>query len=447
MSSKDMSSKDMDSKDDSCGESAAPAGLFSKKNPKHAAIKNLRMTIRNFLEPYAAETLNQLVNYTAEDFYEGFSTRCQCGCYNRMTVMDAFDNADLDSLKYIVEHKLLHPAMLCTILSKIFRCAGTLDYPHRVAYEMKIAGKDFDKENIGLYRGWINLVDANIEYLLTYLCSNHAELVKVWRKTCPMSKTATKDTVYAYVRHETPTLLHCAFYGHTSDETKKSWVTKLIDIGCDPFALYNYKAGCYDTPFKYMLNNLYYDMAMQTSLEKTPDELRTLVNYIDDFDIKYDRENILMRILVCYRHTKKPHRVLELLAVIDLVFKLGIDVTHLDKYNRNITDYIDQYGYTDLLKERLIQYNLPAATKNVKPKCSKNQNHNVSPFAALMHKYRMAKSPEELYAFKTEYDRLVAKYGSITEKQLNDTGHNHEYASLVSLMHIWGFNQILSTKS
>lgn len=431
----------------------APVNLFSKDNPKHVAIKNMRMAIKNFLEPHAAETLEQLANYTTEDFSNGFSTQCQCGCYDRTNVLDAFDNADIESLKYIVEHKLLHPAMLCAILANIFRCAGTLAYPHRIAYEMKLAGKDFDKENTGIADGWVNLADANIEYLLTYLCSNHAELVKNWRKKCSANRnddqTAINIVTNTDDQYETLTLLHCAFYGHASAETQKRWVQMLLDVGCDPFAWYNYEAKHYDTPFKYMLTNLYYDMAMQTSLEKSPDELRALVNLIDEFDLKYDQENLLMHILVRYRHTKKHVWVLELLAVIDLVFKLGIDVNHVDKYNRNITDYIIQYGYADLLKGRTLQYNLPAATNNQKPKSkwSKDQKHNVSPFATLLYKYRMAKSPEELDAFKTEYDSLVVKYGSLTKKQLNDTGRHNEYESLDSLMYSWGFKQILAVKS
>lgn len=406
----------------------APVNLFSKDNPKHAAIKNMRMAIKNFLEPHAAETLDQLANYTTEDFYKGFSTQCQCGCYEETTIMNVFDNADIESLKYIVERRLLHPAMLCAILAKIFSSAGTLAYPHRVAYEMKIAGKDFDKENLGLVDGWSNLADANIEYLLTYLCTNHAELVKDWRKNCPVNRNTDRAAMNivtnAYDSNETPTLLHCAFYGHASDETQKRWIQMLLDVGCDPFAYYNYEAKHYDTPFRYMLTNLYYDMAMHTSLEKTPDELRTLVNLIDEFDLKYDQENLLMRILVRYQNTKKHVWVLELLAVIDLVFKLGIDVTHVDKYNRNITDYIIQYGYADLLKGRTLQYNLPTATNNVKPKSkwSNDQKHNVNSFAALLYKYRTAKSPEELDAFHAEYAQLVAKYRALTEKQLMTRG-------------------------
>lgn len=352
---------DEDESDD--GHWAPPADVFSKDNPKHVAVKNLRMAIKNFLESGAADALNQLANYTAEDFSLGFSTQCQCGCYDRSTVLDAFDNADLDSLKYIVEHKLLHPAMLCSILAKIFSSAGTLAYPWRAAHEMKLASKDFDKENRGLCDGWVNLADANIEYLLGYLCSNHSKLVKVWRKSVPQNAQEKN----AEEKQNTPTLLHCVFYGHADHETQKRWIQMLLDVGCDPFAYYNYEAKCYDTPFRYMLTNMYYDMAMQTSLEKTPEKLRILVNLIDDSELKYDQENLLMRILLSYKYTKKPELVLELLAVIDLVFKLGIDVTHVDKYNRNVSDYILQYGYVDLLKERLPQYNLPAATGNEEP--------------------------------------------------------------------------------
>lgn len=431
---------------------APPADVFSEDDPKHVAVRNLRMVIKNFLEPGSAETLNQLANYIAEDFNAGFSTQCQCGCYDRSTVLDAFDNADLESLKYIVEHKLLHPAMLCAILAKIFSSAGTLASSWRLAHVLKLAGKDFDKEYRGICDDWVNLADANIEYLLTYLCTNHAELVKVWRKK-PFVKSQSKsnpqnaqekdEDLKDDEQQNTPTLLHCVFYGHASDETQKRWVQMLLDVGCDPFAYYNYEAKCYDTPFRYMLTNLYYDMAMQTSLEKTPEKLRILVNLIDDSELKYDQENLLMRILVRYRYTKKPEWVLELLAVIDLVFKLGIDVTHVDKYKRNITDYIMQYGYADLLKERLPMYNLPSATKNAKPKWFKDRKHNVSPFATLLYKYRMAKSTEELAAFHVEYAALIAAHGTLTEEQLEDTGQCHEYESLATLMHSWGFKSIL----
>lgn len=434
-----------------------PVDLYSDKDPKHLTAKKIRMAIKNFLEPEAAETLAHLSNFTLEDLLDGYSTRCQCGCYDRSTILDAFDNADLESLKFIVERKLLHPAMLCHILSKIFSYAGTLAYPHRLAYEAKLKGIDFDKEHTGLCDGWINLANANIEYLLDYLCTNHADLVRQWRGTptyrAAKSVSKAKSESVDANEYQTPTLLHCAFYGHTDDDTQKRWVQKLLDVGCNPFAYYNYAAGNYDTPFRYMLTNLYYDMANEVAYQKTPEELRDLINLIDGFEKRYDNENVLMHILDKFKHTKKPQWVLELLATIDLVFKLGINVNHLDKYNRNVSDYIEQYGYAELLKERIAQYNLPPKTGNVKPKSkwaeqSDNaETHNPSKFASLFYKYRMAKTEDELDAFRKEYDTLIAELGPLTSEQLDDQGPRHEYESLSSLMHRWGFNSILTKDS
>ncbi len=78
-----------------------PTDNYSPDNPIHLAIEKLRVAIGNFLIPDAAETLKKLAGNTVDDLQTGYSSKCMCGCYNRNSVFDSFENAELESLKYI----------------------------------------------------------------------------------------------------------------------------------------------------------------------------------------------------------------------------------------------------------------------------------------------------------------------------------------------------------
>ncbi len=438
-----------DDEDHSDSDSDAPLPLaneYKADNPQHAEIKNIREAIANFLLPDSKEKLRLLANKTSDDLTSGYnSTRCWCGCSNPVDIMGVFERADLDSLKFIVEEKLLHPAMLCSILAKTFSSTGTLSYPAREIYKYKLLGKDYEKEMSDLdaaagrdrtCAGWLELATANVDFLLDYLCKEHPKLVAEWRHHDPKNEDAGG------------TLLHHVFYGHTGDEEILRWVRKLLAAGCSPFAFYNFDTGSYQTPFLLMLRHLYYDLAIEMTQRSDAPNFAVLINYIDKFDVKHDNRSALQTILYRRKCTKNPEWNADVRKVINLIIKLGVNMDHRDKNGMNVSDYIEQYGYSNLLADDLLNYNLPKPTGN-KPKVDKwkrDQQHNPSPYAALFFKHRYAKTQLEIDGLLAEYEMLKTSVGPLTKEQLADTGRlqGMDYSPLSSLIHsYWSIYQVI----
>ena len=132
------------------------------------------------------------------------------------------------------------------------------------------------------------------------------------------------------MKKKTGTLLHYVFYGSATREKQESWITRLLSIGCDPFAYHNQNDGCYYTPFCYMLEGLYYDLAMESYIAcpyKLTD-LKKLINLIDYKNHNENYRNILMKILYEYKYLKNSNQIIDL-------YVLSINLhNHIDKYNQ-----------------------------------------------------------------------------------------------------------------
>ncbi len=442
-----------------------PSNVFHKENPEHKEIQNIRKAIQNFLLPDAKANLSLLANKTCTDLYDSYATRCSCGCYDNSNIISSFESADLESMQYIVENKLLHPATLCQILTMLFARTGTLCYPARKIYEAEQIGKNYEKEYAAAHpdegpicAGWLPLADPLTDYLLDYLCKEHRGLVASWRSAGSYEYAASEVKLDT---SNTPTLLHSAFYGHASNDDEERRIRKLLDCDCDPFAYYNFAAKSYDTPFRYMLTHLYHNLAREVMHVKSKEELATLINLVDESDVEYEGRNLIMNAMYRYNHLKKPQWVADLYLTLELIFDLGIDVSWTDKHKRNVSDYIVQYGYSRLLNvdfgdaarsgSHVVKTPglsrhvvLPAPTGN-KPKKSKWQTeytHNPSPYASMLYRHRFAKTAEEIATLRDEFTALRATL-TLDADALNDTGVRHEYESISTLAHNWGMRTIL----
>ena len=132
-----------------------------------------------------------------------------------------------------------------------------------------------------------------------------------------------------------------------------------------------------------------------------------------------------MQILYRYRYLKNNSWLLKLFDVIELLFDLGIDVDHVDKYNQNITDYLMHYKYFEVFSNKLKEkYNLPNATNDRIGLYTVYNHKNPSPYVSLLYKYRYAKSNNELTLFINDYKYLQKTIGPLTKKQLYDNGGN-----------------------
>ncbi len=433
-----------DDSDDDPMDWEPPANVYKKDNPQHKEIENIRAAIANFLLPDSKENLRLLANKTGDDLATSYSTQCSCGCYDPVSIMSVVERADLDSLKFIVKEKLLHPAMLCSILSKTFSSTGTLAYPSRKIYEYKLLGKNYEKEMAAIdaaagrstmCAGWIELATANVDFLLDYLCEEHPKLVAEWRHHDPKNEDAGG------------TLLHHVFHGHTGDEEIFRWVRKLLAAGCSPFAFYDFDKGSYQTPFLLMLQHLYYDLAVEMMSRPDAPNFAVLINYIDKFNVKYDNRSALQTVLYRRKCTKNPEWTADVKKVINLIVRLGVDMDHRDKNGMNVTDYIEQYGYSNLLADDLPNYKLPKPTGN-KPEVTnwkRDQKHNPSPYADLFFKHRYAKTQAEIDGLLAEYEMLKTSVGPLTKEQLSDTGRSQgvDYDALSTLISIWRVDQVI----
>lgn len=322
------SDSDSDVDSDSDIHLPAPLDLFDHNNPKHAEIEKLNRCIRDFSLLEAKETLALLTNKTVEDLHVSYSTKCSCGCYNTNCIFDAFESVDIGSLRYIVETNILHPAVLCAILNKLFNMSGAITRNDDTESKITVIAK--------AYKNQESNVDPCIEYLIDNLCEKHPKLAAEWRNT--PAKTEESFT--------TETLLHSVFFGYTSDTKVEKWARKLLYVGCDPFAPYNTKANLTDTPFIYMLQELHCTLALETYLACEPEELKKIVNHTNQLG-----RNILMRILIRYTTPikKQQKTIMESLRIITkLLFQIGLDTKHKDNDGWAIIDYMKQYGFDEL---------------------------------------------------------------------------------------------------
>ena len=141
-------------------------------------MQKIIVAIKNFLSPNAQDNLKLLNNYIVEENTNDDSMNGYKDGYYKQPILDAFEECDLESLKWIISNNLLHPAMLCKILARLFECAGKLAYSHRDDYETK------QKEGFTTcINHWKILADDNIDFLLNYLCNTHSALAKNWRQT------------------------------------------------------------------------------------------------------------------------------------------------------------------------------------------------------------------------------------------------------------------------
>ncbi len=365
-------------------------------------ISNICKSISNFHRPNAKETLRLLTNIPKDQFNKYPDICLLCGGPHKIDIFNAFERADLNSLKFMVEEHIINPDILCTILVKLFTHVGsnqTHKYP-----------------NMSVKR--IDHVIVNIEYLLEYLCKEYPKFVIDWRYD-------NGDQCFSG-----GSLLHHVFCGY---EVKHNvWASKLLDIGCDPFAFYS--SDNRETPFHYMLLYNHCDLAEEMiRYEQTPD-FEDLINYINKHSC--ENWNILQRILFTSRKYKKPEWIDNLKLTVYKVMGLGINLNHIDSASCTVTDFIILYGYSNLLAD-VLGWNLPKPNINARDVFDDDGcPPNPSPYTAFFHKYRYAKAKTEIDAMLTEYERLKTTIGPLTKEQLTDDGHRPDvyYTPLLDMI-------------
>ncbi len=399
-------------------------------------IDGITDAISNFLLPNSKEKLRLLATKTSDELHT-------------LKIMSVFPSADLESLQFIVKEKLLHPDTLCAILARTFGSYGTRSRPIRKIYEYKLQGRDYEKEMQAIdaddrvdargdktYSGWLDLAEINADFLVDYLCKEHPESVAAYRYRDPTNDDAGG------------TLLHHVFYGHARFAAG-FWIRRLLDVGCDPFAPYG--NGSHQTPFLLMLNNLFYDFAVEMMSRPDAPNFAVLINHIDAHERSMTNRNAIQKFLLHFRFMKNVRRLPDVRDVINLIVRLGVDMDHRDKNGMNVTDYIEQYGYSNLLADDLSNYKLPKPTGN-KPVVAKlhrnkkrDQKHNPSPYADLFFKHRHAKHLGERSELCNKYMELKASHGPLTNEQLADTGRSQgvEYEALSEMIYRWNINYVI----
>lgn len=385
----------------------------------------LRDAIQNFLLPDSKETLRSLSSMTYHDLTSDIQNKCVCGCVMHTSIIKAFERADLESLQFIVNERLLTPDVLCAALSMMFKVAGSNQYPARKIYEYKLNGLDYEKEaaekeGSRICAGWIVLSLDTADYLLNYLCKEHPAIVAEWRSVDP---------------DEPGTLLHRVYQGYNRYK-KREWTSKLLSVGCNIFA--NYSPVDLTAPFISILDNLDLDLI----IDRLPNQhelpkMTEVVNYISPDEMQFNQRNSLQWCMYKWRYTKNIDNIQKLKKVILLFIQLGIDLAHTDVDGLNSIDYINYYGYRELVNLD----NSPNATGLEPKKYRITKTHNPTKYVDLFYKYRYAKTEDKFNELNLEYDYLKKTQQPIQEI-LDDTGNN-TYESLANLIDKWQIDDVI----
>lgn len=405
-----------------------PSNTYDEHNPTHKRAEKIRASIKNFLLVDAKENLSLLRELTNDDIFVDMSSLCSCGCYMPFSIFSSFRNADIESLRFIVENQLVSVDMIMYILFEYLCSSGTLVYSDRKKYESEVKNESENKMNLD---GDFDVeTDSMIEYLFGYVIRTHPEIMKTWK--------------HKNHEHIGKTIFHSAFYGFDNDNRLRR-VEQLLEIGCDPFA--EDEDGL--TPFYYMIENLYYDLIERIVSSSSSNKL--IITECINRPAYIDRMNVFMSVLSRYCYLKDVDELNNLKKTIGLILANGVDLNHIDRHGRNISDYIVENGFSKFLENVMYTDIFPAPTKNFEPQSKFDVERlaamlsHPSPFIPCFYRHRFAKTEAELKHFNDEYQNLVSRHGPLTEEKMQEkcTG-DFSFLSLKCIMRDWDYYFLLN---
>jgi hypothetical protein len=363
----------------------------------------LRAAIKNFQLPNAKETLYKLGSLEPEDLFPKANENVDVHISG---VMTAFSEADLESMQFILDNHIMSPTMLCYGLKGLFHCYTLIPWNR------------------------IDMVKI-INLLLDYLINEYPIVI---------SHSRVDSNLYRIG----PLLYHLCWesnYNYSKETTE--WISKLINVGCDPFEQSNHNNPT--TSFHELLHYNKYDLIMNI-VEKYPnynysDLLKSAINH------SQRKRNCMQEYLFDWALCKKAEILTVITKIIVLMIKLGADLEYQDSLGMNTRDYIEYYDYKNLLIQELgyhgyLALKLPEPT-GAKPEIAKFYTYpDEYKYVGLFIKYHYAKTQSEFNELRIEYAELKRSVDPITKEQRHyDFCDNDDY--IISSVAYWNIDDVI----
>lgn len=351
-----------------------PMVEYSDESAHHRHIHNIRQVIHDYSLPEASALLDELRELTTKDLKAiGYLSTCQCGCQERVNVWKSLTMCcDVMSLRYILRRELLALPTLVDLLAEMLANTGTMITKIRVGCP-----------NEDVYNYITNCVDV----LLPYLCERCPDLIRDWRDP----------------EHDI-NLFHSVYRGYAPSERISDWARILLRTGCDP--LHNPKTQPGRPALRSALISLDVEIVRLVLTSVDSAAIRTVLN---SPTADHNAANQLMLLLDRCDTEKNPMWLAKMLTMIELLVPLT-DLSHTDSFGRNVSDYIEQYGYKSLFAEKLPTLVWPAPTGRPAERSrwdeQELENSQHSDYTRLLYRHRYAKSTAELAQFRAELAQL-----------------------------------------
>lgn len=373
---------------------------MSQRCENHTYFDQAAQAMGDFTMQSATDHLRWFENKTVDDLEAvQYKSTCMCGCEEGVRMIDYLDYADLDSWKHILSKQYLSGETICHLLARLFSLSGSCGCSNREYKKAKAAGWDASQ---------LSTINPTIDYILDYVVRFH--------------RTTAKNWLHPEYKHS---LLQSVFTGHAKDEVIRTWMLTLLRVGLDPFYSHRHANALQLAMWNINVK------AIEDIIAHCPDD-RQLMRAVNS-DIDQNGCNILMWVMVVYRRAKNAQTLQNVIRVIDIILKLGIDLQHTDSNGLNCTDYATAFHFDRLLGQRMIGW--PDPTGGHPNDCRRDRElysdwDDDIPGLTIIRKHFYDKTEDELTQFRREYMaafptvKLLNKKLTIPPGGRRDSMHN-----------------------